>query len=94
MCENVPLPRKSFRGIALAAGVVHVPDLAEDGSLPPALVVDPADAPHASHVAVRVSPVKLVLIIKVKGDAKRLLWRLCPLQNLLRPVHSHETVHL
>ena len=34
--------------LALAALVVHVADLAEDGPLSPALVVDAADGPHAA----------------------------------------------
>ena len=34
--------------LAPAALVVHVADLAEDGPLSPALVVDAADGPHAA----------------------------------------------
>ncbi len=34
--------------LAFAARVVHVADLAENGPLGPALVVDPDDGPHAT----------------------------------------------
>ena len=39
--------------LALAAFEVHVPNLAEDGPLSPALVVNAADTPHAACVACR-----------------------------------------
>mmetsp|Transcript_11833 Transcript_11833/g.37852 ORF Transcript_11833/g.37852 Transcript_11833/m.37852 type:complete len:229 (+) Transcript_11833:25-711(+) len=79
---------------SLAAGQVHVSDLAEHGALCPALVMHASDRPRTANVAVRVSPIELILVIQVDCDAQRLAWRRGPLQDLLGPVHAQKSVHL
>ena len=46
-----------------------------------------AHGPHDTHVAVGVAAVEAVVVVEVQGDAERLLRGLCPLEDLLRPVH-------
>ena len=54
--------------LALATGVVHVPDLAENRTLRPAHVMNPHHAPHDSDVARGVTAIQLVLVIQVYGN--------------------------
>lgn len=58
------------------------------------VVVDARDAPHAADVAVRVAAVELVLVVEVDRRVEGLLRGGAPLEDLLRPVHAHEAVHL
>lgn len=55
--------------LALAAGVVHVPNLPENFSLLPAHVVDAHDGPRAAGETVGISSVQLVLVIEKYAPA-------------------------
>ena len=80
--------------LALAPGVVHVAHLPEHRALLPALVVHAPDGPRDAHEPVAVAPVQRVRVVQTQRDGKRLVRTAGgPLQNLLRPVHAHETVH-
>jgi len=59
--------------LLLAPGVRHVPDLSEDGTLLPALVVHPHDGPHAPHISAGVATVQLVRVVQVDGELERLV---------------------
>ena len=47
-----------------------------------------------TNIAVGVSAVQTVLVVEVDGISERLLGTVCPLQDLLCPVHAQEAVHL
>mmetsp|Transcript_12419 Transcript_12419/g.25568 ORF Transcript_12419/g.25568 Transcript_12419/m.25568 type:complete len:272 (+) Transcript_12419:116-931(+) len=80
--------------LALAPVVVHVPDFAEHWAFLPPHVVHAPDGPHAAYEAVGVPSVQAVLVVEEDASPQCLLWALGPLQDLLRPIHSHESVEL
>ena len=64
-CWGISSNKLRYVELAFAALIVHESDLAEHGALPPALVVDAADAPHAAHIAVGITPIQLILVIQI-----------------------------
>mmetsp|Transcript_2744 Transcript_2744/g.11000 ORF Transcript_2744/g.11000 Transcript_2744/m.11000 type:complete len:213 (+) Transcript_2744:2112-2750(+) len=80
---------------SFAASVVHVSHLAEYGAhRAPRPVVNAHDTPRDADEAVRAPPVERVFVVQGDAELERLLGALCPLEDLLGPVHPHVSVHL
>jgi len=80
--------------LLLCAVVRHVSNLAENFAFFPTLIVHAHDGPHASDVAARIATIQRVRVVQINCKLQRLLGRLGPLENLLRPIHSTKAVHL
>merc|ERR1719369_2188619 len=52
-----------------------------------------ADAPHTAHNTIGIVTIQRVSVIEVQTGQQSNLRRGRPLQNLLSPVHPHETMH-
>ena len=68
-CQGVVFPHPLDIGryveLGLAAIVAHVANFAEDRTLAPRAIVDAADGPGRSRIAVRIAAVDLIPIIQV-----------------------------